>query len=200
MSNNTDNPARDEKGLIKGLKNGDNEAYRILVERYQSRLINIAYGITLDRNESVDIVQDVFLKVFTAIKGFEEKSSLYTWLRRITLNESLNWRRKWKRRFRWQHQSIDDEEQGPSRELGTTDTGPERAYQKKELEKILNQGLNILPENARTILILKELEGMSYEEIGVLLNIRKGTVSSRIFYARERLREFLKDFEDGAND
>ncbi len=200
MSNNTDNPARDEKGLIKGLKNGDNEAYRILVERYQSRLINIAYGITLDRNESVDIVQDVFLKVFTAIKGFEEKSSLYTWLRRITLNESLNWRRKWKRRFRWQHQSIDDEEQGPSRELGTTDTGPERAYQKKELEKILNQGLNILPENARTILILKELEGMSYEEIGVLLNIRKGTVSSRIFYARERLREFLRDFEDGATD
>ena len=64
---------RDEKGLIKGLKSGDNDAYRILVERYQSRLINIAYGITLDRNESVDIVQEVFLKVFTAIKGFEEK-------------------------------------------------------------------------------------------------------------------------------
>jgi RNA polymerase sigma-70 factor (ECF subfamily) len=200
VSNNIYNSQRDEKVLLAGLKRGEDQAYRQLVRKYQAKLVNIAYGITLDKEESLDIVQDVFLKVFTGINRFEGKSTLYTWIRRITINESLNWRRKWKRRFRWHHQSIDSEEQKTSRELGTSETGPERTYQKKELEKILNKGLNMLPDKARTVLILKEVEGLSYEEIGALLKIKKGTVSSRIFYAREKLKEYLRDFENGVDD
>lgn len=193
MSTITNNPEWDEGRLVKGLREGEDEAYRILVSSYQSRLINLAYGITLDREESLDIVQEVFLKVYTKIEGFEEKSSLYTWLRKITLNESLNLKRKWKRRFKWQHQSIDDD-QGFSFELGTSETEPERLYRKKELEKLFNDGLNILPENARSVLFLRDVEELSYEEIGKLLGIGKGTVSSRVFYAREKLRKFLKDY------
>lgn len=200
VSNKIDNPKRDENDLIAGLKKGEEQAYRHLIRKYQAKLVNIAYGITLDMEESLDIVQDVFLKVFTGINRFEGKSTLYTWLRRITINESLNWIRRWKRRFRWQHQTIDSEEQGPLRELGSSETDPQRIYQKKELEKIIYNGLNMLPEKARSALILKELEGLSYDEIGSLLNIKKGTVSSRIFYAREKLREYLEDYKNGVGD
>ena len=195
MSDNIYSPERDEKELIIRLKNGEQEAYRALVRQYQSRLIHIATGITLDREESLDIVQDVFLKVYRRVHSFEGKSSLYTWLRRITVNESLNWRRKWKRRFRWQHQSLEDEDTGNSPELGTDETGPESLYKKKELEKIVREGLNRLPEDARAVLVLKELEGLSYGEIARHLKIKKGTVSSRLFYARERLKEYLSMVE-----
>lgn len=191
MSDTIYTPPWNEKELILRLKKGEQEAYRFLVQQYQSKLLHIAYGITLDRQESLDIVQDVFLKVYGQVHSFEGKSSLYTWLRRITMNESLNWRRKWKRRFRWHHQSLDDEERGAGVELGTDAASPETLFKKKELEKIIRQGLNKLPEDARAVLILKEVEGLSYDEIARHLRIKKGTVSSRIFYAREKLKEYL---------
>ena len=191
MSNNTKYPLENEQDLILRLKEGQEEAYRQLVRRYQSKLVNIAYGITLDREESLDIVQDVFLKVYQNIKSFEGKSKLITWLRRITINESLNWRRRWKRRFRWQHDPIENGEIGKSAELATNEYGPETIYRKKELEKILNQGLNKLKEDARAILILKESEDLSYDEIAELMGINKGTVSSRLFYARQELKKLL---------
>jgi RNA polymerase sigma-70 factor (ECF subfamily) len=181
-----------EDELIKRLRKGQEEAYRVLVREYHSRLYGLACGITLDREESQDILQEVFLKVCSNIKGFKGKSSLFTWLRRITVNESLNWRRRAKRRFRWKHQPLETEriEGGP--ELESEESNPEDMYQKKELEKSLNNGLNLLSEEARTIFVLRELEGLSYDEIAAQMNLRKGTVSSRLFYARQRLKEFLE--------
>lgn len=191
MSDNIYTPPGDEKEFILRLKKGEQEAYRLLVRQYRSKLLHIALGITLDREESLDIVQDVFLKVYGRIHLFEGKSSLYTWLRRITVNESLNWRRKWKRRFRWHHESLEGEEEGHSIELKADEIDPEGLFQKKELEKIVHQGLNRLPEEARAILILKELEGLSYKEIARYLKIKEGTVSSRIYSAREKLKGYL---------
>jgi RNA polymerase sigma-70 factor (ECF subfamily) len=181
-----------EDELIERLKKRQEEAYRILVSEYHSRLYSLACGITLDREESQDILQDVFLKVYSNIKGFKGKSSLFTWLRRITVNESLNWRRRAKRRFRWKHQPLatGEAEDGPEPE--SEEPGPENMVQKKELEKSLNNGLNLLSEESRTIFVLRELEGLSYDEIAAQLNLRKGTVSSRLFYARQRLKEFLE--------
>ena len=123
---------------------------------------------------------------------------MFTWIRRITVNESLNWQRRWKRRFRWRHHSIEEENRSEIPELGSDENSPEKLYGKKELEKLFKQGLNKLPEDARTILMLKELEGLSYEEIADQMKINKGTVSSRIFYAREKLRQILKDFSNGS--
>lgn len=180
-----------ENKLVRSLKKGQDEAYRVLVREYQTKLFSIIYGITLDREESLDILQEVFLKVYNNIHSFEERSSLYTWLRRITVNECLNWRRRWKRRFKWKHQSLEEGDRGDSIELGTEKYGPETIYLQKELEKILNHELHSLPEDARTAFILKELEGLSYDEIARLLKIKKGTVSSRIFYARRRLKKSL---------
>jgi RNA polymerase sigma-70 factor (ECF subfamily) len=196
VSNNIKNPESSEQELVSRLKEGQQEAYRQLIRRYQSKLINIAYGVTLDREESQDIVQDVFLKVYKNIRSFEGKSKLITWIYRITINESLNWQRRWKRRFRWQHDSIENEDLGNRDLLMKDEFGPEEIYRKKELEKILNQELNKLSKDVRAILILKELEGLSYDEIAKLMGINKGTVSSRLFYAREKLKQSLLEVLD----
>lgn len=194
MSNKSNIADADEERLLSDLKNQDEKAYKKLVSLYQAKLKNVAYGITLDAEESTDIIQDVFLKVYMGIERFKGESSLYTWLRRITINESLNWVRKWKRRFRWQHQSIDQED-GWGPELVSDEAGPEKSLSNRQTSGLLKKGLDSLPEKARAILILKEVEGLSYDEIGELMGINKGTVSSRIFYAREKLRESLKGVE-----
>jgi len=197
VSNTSNTYGWTEDELIERLKKGQEEAYRILVREYHSRLYSLACGITMDREESQDILQEVFLKVCSNIKGFKGKSSLFTWLRRITVNESLNWRRRAKRRFRWKHQPLDTEGTEGGVELERQESGPEAMYQKKELEKSLNNGLNLLSEEARTIFALRELEGLSYDEIAAQLNLSKGTVSSRLFYARQRLKEFLEKDQGG---
>ena len=194
MSNNINSTDIDDSRLVTDLKKGNEWAYRKLVEKYQAKLRNVAYGITLDVEESADIIQDVFFKAYMGIDKFKGESSLYTWLRRITINESLNWVRKWKRRFKWQHQSLDQED-GSSLDIESDDAGPESVLSDKQVAGILKEGLDKLPEKARAVLVLKEVEGLSYEEIGDILGINKGTVSSRIFYAREKLRECLKGIE-----
>jgi RNA polymerase sigma-70 factor (ECF subfamily) len=194
VSNNINNADIDDSRLVTDLKKGNEWAYRKLVEKYQGKLRNVAYGVTLDVEESADIIQDVFLKAYMGIDKFKGESSLYTWLRRITINESLNWVRKWKRRFKWQHQSLDQED-GSSLDIESNEAGPESALSSRQVAGILKEGLDKLPEKARAVLVLKEVEGLSYEEIGDILGINKGTVSSRIFYAREKLRECLKGIE-----
>jgi len=184
---------KDEKKLIGLLKQGDQEAYRVLVRQYQQMVFRIAFGITLDREESLDIAQEVFLKVYQKIHTFEQKAALSTWLHRITVNQSLNWKRRWKRRFRGQHQPL---ENSGALEPGTENQKPERLYQDKELGRMMQEGLKELPADARAVFVLKEIEGLSYDEIAATLSIKRGTVSSRLFYARKRLRERLREYVD----
>lgn len=194
MSNKVHNDFSDERRLVSGLKKGQEEAFGVLIRRYQDKLFSIAYGITLDREESLDIVQEVFLKVYQKIHTFREASRLSTWLHRITVNLCLNWHRRWKRRFRWHHQPLERDEAGNHLELGTNDYYPETLYERKEFEKALWEGLKALSEEARAVFVLKEVEGLSYDEIAKTLKIKKGTVSSRLFYARKTLRESLKPY------
>jgi len=189
----------DEHELISLLKQGNEKAFRTLIRQYQSRLYSIAYGICLDREECLDIVQDVFLKVYQNIHTFREDSGLYPWLRRITINRSLNWRRSWKRRLGWSHQSYDEFEPGDYRNTESGDN-PDDLYEKKEIRRLFQAKLKILSEDARVVFVLKEVEGLSYDEISKALNIKKGTVSSRLFSARQQLRESMKEYlyeEDG---
>ncbi|MDM8522233.1 sigma-70 family RNA polymerase sigma factor [Desulfococcaceae bacterium HSG8] len=193
MSDKVNTDVWDEDRLVSLLKEGDEEAFRVLIRKYQTRLFNIAYGITLEREESLDIVQEVFFKVWQNIHTFRKDSALSTWLRRITVNQCLNWQRRWKRRFRWRHQPLEkDEWDAP--ELGTDDYHPGKLYDKKEIEKVVWENLNKLPEDARTVFVLREAEGLSYDEIADVLKIRRGTVSSRLFYARKKLKELLKNY------
>ncbi|MBW2109133.1 MAG: RNA polymerase sigma factor [Deltaproteobacteria bacterium] len=191
MRADTDNPIKDEKRLVALLKEGDETAFRLLIRTYRSRLYAIAYGITLDREESLDIVQDVFIKVYEKIHTFRGESSLATWLHRITVNLCLNWKRRWTRRFRWHHQPLEKEDGMDYPELGTSEGVAEQLYEQKELKHLLWRQLQQLPGDARAVFVLKEVEGLSYDEIAKALNIKKGTVSSRLFYARKRLRTAL---------
>lgn len=196
MSYKTNTQVWDETELVLGLKEKNEEAYRELVRQYQAKLFRIAYGITLDREESADIVQDVLLRVYQHIRTFKGDSKFYFWLRRITINMCLNWHRRWKRRFRWRHQPLEKGEGENVMELGTESYSPETLYREKELEKILQEGLKTIPEDARTVFILKEMEGLSYEDIAGILKINKGTVSSRIFYARQKLKRSISSMLD----
>ena len=189
MSNSLDKSPWDDRTLVSLLKQNHEGAYRVLVRQYQRKVFRVAFGITMDHEESLDIVQEVFLKVHQNIQTFEEKAALSTWIHRITVNQCLNWRRRWKRRFRWQHQPLKESDLP---EPGTDGEKPDILYEKEELRRLLQEGLKRLPEDARTVLVLKELEGLSYEDIAQTLNIRRGTVSSRLFYARKKLEEILK--------
>jgi len=196
VSYKTNTQVWDETELVLGLKEKNEEAYRELVRQYQAKLFRIAYGITLDREESADIVQDVLLRVYQHIRTFKGDSKFYFWLRCITINMCLNWHRRWKRRFRWRHQPLEKGEGENVMELGTESYSPETLYREKELEKILQEGLKTIPEDVRTVFILKEMEGLSYEDIAGILKINKGTVSSRIFYARQKLKRSISSLLD----
>lgn len=200
MSDEVDKHLEDESTLVSLLKQGQEDAFRVLVRRYETRVFSIAYGITLDREDSLDIVQEVFLKVYQNIHTFREESRLSTWLHRITVNLCLNWKKRWKRRFRWHHQPLERDESGNDLKSGTEAHYPDALYEKKEFEKIFRDRLNELPEKTRAVFVLKEVEGLSYDEIAKTLGVRTGTVSSRLFYARKRLKESLKQYlEEGKN-
>ena len=198
VSKKTDTDFRDEDRLVSHLKQGDEGAFRVLVRQYQDKAFRIAYAITLDREESLDIVQEVFLKVHQNIQTFKGEARLFTWLHRITINQCHNRLRRWKRRFKWHHQSLERDESGDYPELGTDDGTPGVLYQEKEFEMMFREKLKGLPDETRAVFVLKEVEGLSYDEIARVLNIKRGTVSSRLFYARQSMKEALQKYLDEA--
>ncbi len=187
-----------EQDLVERLIKGQQWAFNVLVERYQNRLLRIAYGVTLNHEDSIEIVQDVFVIVFKKIHTFRQESSLSTWLRKITINQCLNWKRKWKRRFKWSHDSLDldsgknllNDNNLFKETLKNYD--PEILYREKQLGENLMKAIKKLPEKIRVVFVLNSLEGLSYEEIANSLNIKKGTVSSRLYSARKNLMNSLE--------
>ena len=182
----------EEKKLIKRLQQGQEAAFQILVREYQTRLMAIAWGITLDHEESLEIVQDVFLSVHRNINEFRGDAGLMTWMRKITINLCLNWKRRWKRRFRWHHVPLESEVNTLPRGGETPPHSPESHYLGREMEQNIMEHVARLPEKIRTVFILKTVEEMSYESIAQLLNIKPGTVSSRLYHARKSLASALE--------
>jgi len=187
------NPADivNEQDLIERLKKGQQWAFNILVNQYQDRLLKIVYGITLDREESLEIVQDVFISVFKNIHTFRQDASLATWLRKIAINQCLNWKRKWKKRFRWNHVSLESENDKTLFTENRKTNDPEILFREKQFEKNLMEAIKKLPEKIRLVFVLNAFEGLSYEEIARTLKIKKGTVSSRLYFARKKLSNSL---------
>ncbi len=179
-----------EQDLVERLKKGQKQAFNQLVSSYQERLFKLAYGITLDREDSLEVVQDVFLSVYHHIQTFRQNSTLATWLRKITLHHCLNWKRKWKRRFKWHHQSLEQENDFESAEKNSND--PELLFREKQLEDALMIEIQALPEKLRLVFVLNAIEGLSYDEISEILRIKKGTVSSRLHLARKSLINSLE--------
>ena len=186
---------KDELELVEQLRQGQKQAFDILVNTFQKRLIKVAYGITLDPEESREIVQDVFTTVYQQIHSFRQDAMLYTWLRKITVNHCLNWKRKWKRRFRWHHDPITVENENILAGRDMHRYTPEILIQKKQFRDRFMHAVRHLPEKTRVVFVLYALEGLSYEEIAGFLHIRKGTVASRLYNARTQVAHALK--QDG---
>lgn len=182
----------DEQALIEGLKEGRTWACSSLVNTHQDRLLKIAFGITMDHEESREIVQDVFISALEGIGKFRGESGLRTWLRKITVNKCLNWKRRWKRRFRWHHTRLSHETEFLMHGKASKEDTPETRLREKQEEILIMKAVHALPEPLRVVFVLSTLEGLSYQEISSALKIKEGTVSSRIYRARRRIFNFLK--------
>ncbi|MCB2147107.1 MAG: sigma-70 family RNA polymerase sigma factor [Deltaproteobacteria bacterium] len=181
-----------DEELILRLQRGDEWAFQLMVRRFRKKIFSIAFGITLDTEESQDIMQEVFLQVYRTIGDFRGDASLATWLHRITVNRSLNWKRRWARRFRWLHVSTDNTDEHPAAEPESELPSPEIRMANAQTRHQIDNAMRMLPDQARTVFVLRELEGLSYEEIADVTGIKLGTVRSRLFHARKRLKEILQ--------
>ncbi len=186
-----------ETEFIEKLKDGDSNAFDTLVTRYANDIYALLFRITEDEEEAGDLTQETFLRVFKAVKNFRGEADLKTWLFRIAINESRNRFRWWKRRRREKTVSLDAPFGQTESTLGETFSSaaanPEETFIQREREKVLSRALKELPEIFREAVVLCDIEGLSYEEIAVALEINIGTVKSRIARGREELRRKLQD-------
>ncbi len=181
--------------VIQDVLDGDVNAFEAIVREYEKSVFNLALRMSGNREDALDISQDSFLKVYNSLHSFRGESKFSVWLYRIVSNTCLDFLRSRSRRAE-DSLSVDDGESGSAeREIRDERYAPERQFERRLTRDALQRGLNTLPEEQRKILLLRELQGLSYEEIGRVLSIESGTVKSRIFRARKKLCEFLA--EDG---
>lgn len=178
--------AMTDDGLVTLFQNGDREVYRVLVERHQERIRNLLFSIFHNRDFIDDLAQEVFIKAYAALPNFRFEASFYTWLYRIAVNKSRDELRKRKVRRFFSFQTLDE---GIEAELQEhLSVAPEN----RDTQELIALGLQTLPEKFRTAVILKDIEGLSYEEIAGVMQCQLGTVKSRISRARAMLRKALK--------
>ncbi len=171
----------------------DEDACAELVSEHQRMVYQLSLNLLNDHNEALDLSQEVFLRVFRTIHAFRGHSSLRTWIYRIVVNQARNRQRWWRRRHRAQQVSLDQHIQDHGELAETTDRGPDRLVGQKQLAEKIRLALDRLPFDQKTAIVLREIDGLSYEEIGFSLGIAVGTVKSRLARAREGLRAQLRD-------
>ncbi|HYR85332.1 MAG TPA: sigma-70 family RNA polymerase sigma factor [Terriglobia bacterium] len=183
----------EESRFIARLKANDDAAYDELVRTYNASIFHVAYRMLNDSAEASDVVQEIFLKVFRNINGFKEESALKTWMFRIAFSEILNRLRWWKRRYRFSTVSLDDPPNGNGNGFHVADSRPtpEEILESKEQEIAIQQALSRLSSDHRSIVVLRDIEGFSYNEIAEVLGISIGTVKSRLARARGDLKKSL---------
>ncbi|MGB0035813.1 MAG: sigma-70 family RNA polymerase sigma factor [Candidatus Acidiferrales bacterium] len=183
---------RDEAELVTELQAGSDTAFDWLVTYYHAGVFNLVYSILSDASDAADVTQEVFLRAFRGIRGFRRGSSLKTWLYRISVRQALNHRRWCWRHHRYQV-SIDAEEEGknPALELKDGEATPFEQLATQEMQSTVRRALDQVPALFRSAVILRDLEGLSYEEVAEVLEISVGTVKSRILRGRRLLKEIL---------
>ncbi|MGA8555995.1 MAG: sigma-70 family RNA polymerase sigma factor [Candidatus Acidiferrales bacterium] len=183
---------RDESELVTELQSGSEAAFDWLVTYYHGGVYNLVYGILSDSADAADVTQDVFLRAFRGIRGFRRGSSLKTWLYRISVRQALNHRR-WCWRHHRQQISIDSEPDGnnPALDLKDSDASPFEQLETREMQATVRRALEQVPDSFRSAVILRDLEGLSYEEVAEVLEVSVGTVKSRILRGRRILKEIL---------
>ncbi|SEL30022.1 RNA polymerase, sigma-24 subunit, RpoE [Stigmatella aurantiaca] len=191
--------ATDDLTLVKRVRNGDQRAFKLLVERYQRKVYAVALGMLKDKEEAMDVSQEAFVKVYKYLDHFKGDSSFYTWLYRITVNICIDLIRK---RAGAGGEPVEFDEtqsldlsQANIGALGSRlGTNPQKSALRRELADKIQEALATVPEKHRAILLLREIEGMSYEELSRTLDIPKGTVMSRLFHARTKVQKILSEY------
>lgn len=183
--------------LVERAQSGDKQAFGLLVEKYQRKLGRLLSRMIRDPAEVEDVVQEAFIKAYRALPNFRNESAFYTWLYRIGINTAKNYLVAMGRRPRAMPEvEIEDAENfEDGDELRTNDT-PETELMSKQVAQTVNETVDALPEELRTAITLREIDGLSYEEIATLMNCPIGTVRSRIFRARETIAEKLRPLLD----
>ena len=190
-------PALPDEDLIRAAVAGDDVAFRELLERYKKRAFGVAIGIVGDPDEAQDVVQDAFIKAYQNLKEFRFGSNFYTWFYRLLVNQAID---RWRKTSRAATVSLEEawlsEESSPA-DLVAFPKTPEELTANRELAAALSRAIGALPEYHRAVIVLREVDGLAYEEIAEVLKCSVGTVMSRLHYARAKLREALKEHREG---
>jgi RNA polymerase sigma-70 factor, ECF subfamily len=187
----------DEDGqLVSACRDGDTDAFEYLVRKYQTRMMNIAFRMTGDYDDACEVVQEVFLSAYRSIRKFRGEARFSTWLYGICLNHARNRLGQVARRSRYEVRVLDDPIDDPDRagvtEPAAGDPSVLDRLEQKELQERVQRCIDSLEEPHREVLVLRDIEGLSYEAIADILKIPDGTIKSRLFRARDALRKGLK--------
>lgn len=193
---------RDDHDLVQRVQAGDSAAFRALFDKYHRRAFAVAMGVVKNEDDALDAVQETFVKVHRSIHKFEGSSSFYTWLYRIVMNVSIDHVRRTSRR---KNLDFDERTLHEGSEVAgdgalvptVTDANPGKAILRRELGSALQSALQELPEHHRAVIVLREIEGMSYEEMAEALDVPKGTIMSRLFHARKKMQTALAPYLSG---
>lgn len=181
-----------EQIILRCVQNGDTEAFEALVKEYEKNVYNVALRLVTDPEDAADMTQEAFLRAFNSASSFRGDCSFASWMFRITTNVCLDFLRS--RKNRSTVPLYTENEDGEETELDIADDSfsPEILFERKSIRDAVHRGLDSLPPDQRAVLLLREIQGLSYEEIGKALELEAGTVKSRIFRARKKLCAFLK--------
>lgn len=183
-----------DAALVGAVLKGDQTSYRVIVDRYQGRVYAVIYGMVRNQEDARDLTQETFVRAYQNLSRFRVESGFYTWLYRIAMNTTIDHLRRQKKRA---HEAFEDgvatRETGGVMSDGVHMDGPGKSLERKRLHARLLAALDELPEDQRQVIVLREVDGLSYKEISEVLEIPEGTVMSRLFYARKKLQHALSE-------
>ena len=187
--------------LVERVQSGDQAAFGLLVSKYQRKLQRLILRLVKDHAEAEDVTQETFIKAYRALPNFRGESAFYTWLYRIGVNAAKNWLIAHGRRMPTLADLGDADSEGFEHDdLLRDDATPDRVLMSKEIGVTVNAAMDALPEDLRMAIALREIDGLSYEEIAQVMECPIGTVRSRIFRAREAIAARLRPLLDSAPD
>src|SRR5271165_3444539 len=185
----------DEQELVARAREGDMGAYDDLVRKYQERIYATVYHMTSNHEDANDIAQEAFIKAYQALKSFKGGSSFYTWVYRIAVNKTINFLKQRKNRVQISLNDLDfNAEHDPDLVALVSDKTPRRDLNLAELQEKLNAAMQKLSEDHRLVVTLHDIQGLSHEEIAMMMDCNIGTVRSRLFYAHQQLQAYLSDY------
>ena len=185
----------DDEGLVVKAQQGDIHAFDELVERYHAKIYGLTYNMTSNREDAEDLTQEIFVKAYQALPRFKGKSSFYTWLYRIAVNKTINYRKMRNRKRAMSLDQFDHEIKLDEVYHDLTSKGsPLRNVSLSELQKKMNEAMQHLSEKHRTVVVMHDMQGIPHEEIAKMVGASVGTIRSRLFYARRQLQAELSEF------